>query len=125
MKRARFASLLTLLLGLLLFLPMQSFGQAVYGSIFGTVVDSSGAVIPNAKVTVTDVRKGTSDSYTTNESGNYSATHLIPDIYTVKIEAQGFTTAQSDNIQVSADTGSKFDATLKTGSQTETDQVTS
>src|SRR5438105_15112007 len=124
MKRARFASLLTLLLGLLLFLPMQSFGQAVYGSLSGSVVDSDGAVLPNAKVTVTDVRKGTSDSYTTNESGNYSATHLIPDIYTVKIEAQGFTTAQSDNIQVSADTGSKFDATLKTGSQTETVQVT-
>src|SRR5438045_910289 len=124
MIRARFASLLILLCSFVLLLPGQSFGQAVYGSIFGTVTDPSGAVIPNAKVTVTDVRKGTSDSYTTNESGNYSATHLIPDIYTVKIEAQGFTTAQSDNIQVSADTGSKFDATLKTGSQTETVQVT-
>src|SRR5581483_4893345 len=80
MKRARFASLSLLLLGLLLLLPWQSFGQAVYGSIFGTVTDPTGAVIPNAKVTVTDVRKGTSDVYTTNESGNYSATHLIPDI---------------------------------------------
>ncbi|HEU5231922.1 MAG TPA: TonB-dependent receptor [Terriglobales bacterium] len=124
MKRARFASLFFLLLGLLLLLPLQSFGQAVYGSIFGTVTDPSGAVIPNAKVTVTDVRKGTSDVFTTNESGNYSATHLIPDIYTVKIEAQGFTTAQSDNIQVSADTGAHFDASLKTGAQTETVQVT-
>src|ERR1051326_7424344 len=74
MKRARFASLSLLLLGLLLLLPSQSFGQAVYGSIFGTVTDPTGAVIPNAKVTVTDVRKGTSDVYTTNESGNYSAT---------------------------------------------------
>src|SRR3954468_21600147 len=124
MKRARFASLLNLLLGLLLFLPMQSFGQAVYGSIFGTVTDPTGAVIPNAKVTVTDVRKGTSDSYTTNESGNYSATHLIPDIYKIKIEAQGFSIAQSNEIQVSADSGSKFDAVLKTGSQTETVEVT-
>src|SRR5947208_15448513 len=121
--RARCAFLFTLLLGLLLFLPMQSFGQAVSGSIFGTVTDPTGAVIPNAKVTVTDVRKGTSDSYTTNESGNYSATHLIPDVYTIKIEAEGFTTAQSDTIQVSADTGWKFDATLKTGLQTETVQV--
>jgi hypothetical protein len=124
MMRARFASVVTLLACLFLLLPMQSFGQAVYGSIFGTVTDPSGAVIPNAKVTVTDTRKGTSDVYTTNESGNYSATHLIPDIYTIKIEAQGFTTAQSDNIQVSADTGSKFDAALKTGAQTETVQVT-
>ncbi|MFL6438552.1 MAG: TonB-dependent receptor [Terriglobales bacterium] len=124
MMRARFASVVTLLACLFLLLPMQSFGQAVYGSIFGTVTDPSGAVIPNAKVTVTDVRKGTSDAYTTNGSGNYSATHLIPDVYTIKIEAQGFTSAQSDNIQVSADTGAKFDATLKTGAQTETVQVT-
>src|SRR6185437_6494565 len=124
MKRARFASLLLLLLGLLLLLPLQSFGQAVYGSIFGTVADPTGAVIPNAKVTVTDVRKGTSDVYTTNESGNYSATHLIPDAYKIKIEAQGFQTAESDNVQVSADSGSKFDAVLKAGSQSETVQVT-
>jgi outer membrane receptor protein involved in Fe transport len=124
MMRARFASVVTLLACLFLLLPMQSFGQAVYGSIFGTVTDPSGAVIPNAKVTVTDTRKGTSDVYTTNESGNYSATHLIPDIYTIKIEAQGFTTAQSDNIQVSADSGARFDAALKTGAQTETVQVT-
>src|SRR2546423_10688334 len=124
MIRARFASFLTLLLGFLLLLSGQGFGQAVYGSIFGTVTDSTGAVIPNAKVTVTDVRKGTSDSYTTNESGNYSATHLIPDIYKIKIEAQGFATAESDQVQVSADTGSKFDAVLKTGAQTETVQVT-
>jgi outer membrane receptor protein involved in Fe transport len=122
--RARFASVVTLLACLFLLLPMQSFGQAVYGSIFGTVTDPSGAVIPNAKVTVTDTRKGTSDVYNTNESGNYSATHLIPDVYTIKIEAQGFTTAQSDNIQVSADTGSKFDAVMKAGAETETVQVT-
>lgn len=124
MKRARFASLLLLLLGLLLLLPLQSFGQAVYGSIFGTVTDATGAVIPNAKVTVTDVRKGTSDTYTTNGSGNYTATHLIPDVYKIKIEASGFAAAESDEITVSADTGSKFDAVMKTGAQTETVQVT-
>src|SRR5215469_7494925 len=125
MTRARCASPLTLLLGLLVVLiPLPSFGQAVYGSIFGTVTDPSGAVIPNAKVTVTDVRKGTSETYTTNESGNFSVTHLIPDAYQVKIEAQGFQVAQSDNIQVSADTGSRFDAVMKAGAQTETVQVT-
>lgn len=124
MTRARFTSFLTLLLGLFLLLPLQSFGQAVFGSIFGTVTDQSGAVIPNAKVTVTDVRKGTSVTYTTNESGNYSATHLIPDSYQVKIEAQGFESAQSNQIQVLADNGAKFDASLKAGAQSETVQVT-
>ncbi|MBV9147970.1 MAG: TonB-dependent receptor, partial [Acidobacteria bacterium] len=124
MKPARIASLLCFACAMMLLLPMQSFGQAVYGSIFGTVTDPTGAVIPNAKVTVTDVRKGTSESYTTNESGNYSATHLIPDTYKIKIEASGFSAAESDEITVSADTGSKFDAVMKTGAQTETVQVT-
>src|SRR5690349_23311608 len=100
MTRARFASLFVSLLGFLLLVPTQGLGQAVYGSIFGTVTDPTGAVIPNAKVTVTDVRKGTSDVYSTNESGNYSATHLIPDLYKVKVEASGFAAAESENIKI-------------------------
>ena len=123
MKPARIASFLFLVLGIVFLLPAQSFGQAVFGSIFGTVTDPSGAVIPNAKVTVTNTRKGTSEAYTTNESGNYSATHLIPDVYKVKVEAQGFAVAESDEITVHADSGEKFDATMKTGAQTETVQV--
>src|SRR6185312_17123905 len=124
MKRARFASLILLLLGLSLLLPLQSFGQAVYGSIFGTVTDPSGAVIPNAKVTVTNTRKGTSDTVTTDASGNYRVTHLIPDLYQVKVESQGFETSVSESLQISADTAAKFDTALKTGAQTETVQVT-
>src|SRR5260370_34307448 len=42
--------------------------QAVYGNIIGTVTDSQGAAIANAKVTVTSVTKGTSEETTTNES---------------------------------------------------------
>jgi hypothetical protein len=47
---------------LLMLLPLQSFAQAVLGSIFGTVTDS---VIPSAKVTVSDVGKGTLETVTT------------------------------------------------------------
>ena len=56
-----------------------AFAQAVFGSIFGTATDSTGAVVPNATVTVTDVSKGTSQQVQTNESGNYIVTRLIPD----------------------------------------------
>jgi len=35
------------------------YGQAVYGSLYGTVTDNTGAIVPNATVTVTDVSKGT------------------------------------------------------------------
>src|SRR5947208_5609566 len=65
-------------------------GQAVFGSIFGTVTDPSGAAVPNAKVTVTSATKATSYTATTNADGNYSVTHLIPDTYNVRAEAAGF-----------------------------------
>ncbi|HET9699272.1 MAG TPA: carboxypeptidase-like regulatory domain-containing protein, partial [Terriglobales bacterium] len=74
--------------------------QAVYGSILGTVTDPQGAAVPNAKVTVTNVRKGTSDTASTNDQGNYSVTHLIPDTYDITVEAQGFKTASNKGVVV-------------------------
>src|SRR4051794_10525179 len=59
--------------------------QAVYGSILGTVTDPQGAAVVGAKVTVTDKNKGTTQQTATNDSGNYSVTHLIPDLYSVKV----------------------------------------
>ncbi|HVZ17776.1 MAG TPA: TonB-dependent receptor [Terriglobales bacterium] len=98
--------------------------QAVYGSIIGSVTDPQGAAVPNAKVTITDVRKGTSDTATTNESGNYTVTHLIPDIYDIKIEAQGFKTAEQKGITVMADQASRNDIKMSLGSVSEAVEVT-
>src|SRR5580765_249496 len=55
----------------------NAFAQAVYGSIAGTVYDSSGAGVPKAAVTITDLKKSISYTTTTNESGNYNQSHLI------------------------------------------------
>ncbi|HKW24312.1 MAG TPA: TonB-dependent receptor [Terriglobales bacterium] len=106
------------------FLPNTAQSQAVYGSIFGTVTDPSGAAVPDAKVTVTDIAKGTSDTTTTNATGNYTMTHLIPDSYTVKVEAQGFKTATQGPVVVNADQGSKVDMPLQLGQVTEAVEVT-
>ena len=51
--------------------------QAVYGNIVGTVVDPSGAAVPDAKVTITDIKRSVNFTTTTNESGNFSQRHLI------------------------------------------------
>ena len=47
------------------------FAQAIYGSLAGTITDTTGAVIPNATVTITDVNKGTRGTVTSNGAGNY------------------------------------------------------
>ena len=99
-------------------------GQAVYGSIIGTVTDQQGAAVAGAKVTVTSVTKGTSDETTTNESGNYIVTHLIPDTYNIKIEAQGFKMYDIKAIQVSADASARVDAKLELGAVTQSIEVT-
>jgi len=99
-------------------------GQAVYGSILGTVTDPSGAAVSGAKVTVTSQTKNVSTTETTNDSGNYAVTHLIPDVYSVHIEGQGFKTLQFKDIQVSADTGARVDGQFQVGSASEQVEVT-
>src|SRR5437899_5566778 len=101
-----------------------SFGQAVYGSIIGTVTDPQGNTVTGAKVTVTSVTKGTSQETATNDSGNYSVTHLIPDTYKVKVEAPGFKTHDVASVQVSADAAARVDAQLQVGAVTQTVEVT-
>jgi len=100
-------------------------GQAVFGSIFGTVTDPSGAAVPNAKVTVTSATKATSYTATTNADGNYSVTHLIPDTYNVRAEAAGFKAFEVKNTPVSADAAARVDGQFQVGGTTETVEVTS
>jgi hypothetical protein len=80
--------------------PAAVHAQAVFGTIVGTVTDPTGAVIPNATIIVTDPSKGTSQTVQSNGSGNYTVSRLIPDTYTVKASAQGFTAAETDNVIV-------------------------
>jgi hypothetical protein len=97
--------------------------QSVYGSIFGTVTDKSGAAIPNATISVTSETKNTVVTVTSNGSGDYSVAHLIPDVYDLKVEAQGFKSFQAKSIQVLADTSPRIDPTLDVGGASETVQV--
>ena len=98
--------------------------QAVYGSIAGTVFDSSGAPIPQATVTVTNAERNTTTSVTTNDSGNYSQTHLIIGHYTVRVEAAGFNVEVQQGVELAIDTVSTVDFHLKPGKVQETVQVT-
>jgi len=98
--------------------------QAVYGSIFGTVSDKSGAALPTITVTVTDVSKGTSVIVKTNDTGLYRVQHLIPDTYSVQAEGAGFSKTVVNNVVVYADTSPEVDLQMTVGAVSNTVVVT-
>jgi len=124
MKRSVWAAIAALAV-IWTFCVPAAFSQAVYGSILGTVTDPTGAAVNGAKVTAISQSKSVSTEAKSNESGNYAITHLIPDVYTIRVEAQGFKTLEFKDVQVSADTGSRVDGQFQIGGTTETVEVTS
>ncbi len=67
-----------------------TFAQSTTGTLMGTVTDPNGAVIPNAKVTITDTNTGLAKTLTTNGEGKYFAPSLQPGEFTLTAEATGF-----------------------------------
>jgi hypothetical protein len=90
------------------------FAQASSSSaeLRGQVTDSTGAAIPNAKVTLTDTAKGTTKSGVTDGEGNYIFVGLLPSLYEIKVEAPGFTTNTS---KIELTVGQQADIPIKLG----------
>jgi hypothetical protein len=86
------------LMSLVICTVLSAAAQFDTGTLSGTAVDNSGAVIPNATITVTNVGTGHSVGLTTNGSGAFSASALPFGMYTVTATAPGFGTATSKNI---------------------------
>src|SRR5450755_2059870 len=113
-----------LLCALLVGFSQKAVAQQTFGSIFGTVTDSSGGAVANAKITVIDKEKGTSSEVMSDESGNYTKGQLIPDTYTVSVEAPGFQKAVSSDIAVRVDEAARLDVKLQVGDVTTQVEVT-
>ena len=101
-----------------------SAAQAVYGSIAGTVTDSSGARAPGARLTITSLERGTVDSVTSNSSGYYRKDRLLPGRYELKAELKGFKTQVVAPVVVGLDAQTKVDPVLQPGDVTEALTVT-
>ncbi len=85
------------------------------GTILGTVEDQSGAVIPGALVTVTNLATGLERSVKTDDNGNYNFTLLPVGIYRVKCEKEGFKTAVKNNVVLQVAQRLKLDFVLELG----------
>lgn len=99
--------------------------QAIYGSFYGTVLDNTGAVVPNAKVTVTDVAKGTRTVVQSNGEGFWRVDNLIPDTYTVQVEAGSFAPGHAEGVEVHAGTSQQVDVSLQVQGSQQSVTVTS
>src|SRR5882724_9553120 len=95
-------------------------GQAVNATLLGTVTDSSGAPVGNAKITITETNTGISRTSQTNESGNYVVPDLPPGTYTVVAELSGFKRASRPAIDVVVNTTGRVDLVLQPGNISET-----
>jgi hypothetical protein len=103
-----------LLLLLATFGASSAKGQAVYGSIGGTVADASGGAVAHAKVTITDTGRNVVYNTETANDGSYKQTHLIIGHYRVQVEMTGFKTENTE-VDVAVDEVKTVDLTLQPG----------
>ena len=90
-------------------------GAQTQGGISGLVTDSSGAAIPGATVTVTNTATRGMRTTTTNAEGLYSFPSLPPGFYAVKVELQGFKTAELSKVKVDIEQTVRLDVPLQVG----------
>src|ERR1700691_2314616 len=94
------------------------------GSIVGFVSDSSGAVVPGAKVTIKNEGTGESRTVSTDSSGHYAVPNLPPTSYTMTAEATGFQKFESTKNVLASNSTISIDAKLSLGAATQTVEVT-
>ena len=104
---------------ILLLVASPGYAQLDRGTLTGTVLDASGAAIPNASVVIT--MTGTNAVYPTqtNDVGQYNVPNLPIGTYSIKFEAPGFKVQQRENITLQISQVLRLDAQLEVGSEKE------
>ena len=122
-RRTSLVSLvLVALLALLTAAPMTAQVSNATGNIQGVITDPTGAVVPEAKVTILNKATGRTIDSTSTSSGVYTSGSLVPGVYTVRVEATGFqTTELTATVQVGSTTGGNIK--LQVGSSNTTVEV--
>lgn len=109
---------------MLLVASTAAFGQLTTADILGTVTDSSGAVIPNASVTLTNLGTNEKRTSQTNGSGDYSFTLLQVGHYSIAVKSSGFQASIIKDLAVEAGDRARADAHLLPGLESTVVEVT-
>src|SRR5918994_5145866 len=107
-----------------LLLPSPTYAQFDTATVLGTIRDSSGAVVPGATLTLTNVSTGITASTTADTKGDYQFLNVRIGSYTVRAELQGFSAAEAEDVQVTVNARMRVDLALKVGNVGETVVVT-
>jgi len=94
--------------------------QVLYGSVVGTVTDQTGAVVPNATVTIANVNTGQTREGTTDAAGYYSIPNALEGTYDLSVKVTGFRPYVQKGVVVSINTVIRVNLSLQLGSVTET-----
>src|SRR5438128_7971556 len=92
-----------------------AFAQSERGTITGTGQEGSNAVVPGAKVTLTNTLTGVSFSVPTNAAGDFTVPQLQVGVYSVRVDKEGFRPATLSGIVLNASATVRADATLEVG----------
>ena len=117
--------LLLWLTGLALLFNSLAFAQRDLGTITGTVTDTQNAVVPNVKITITEVATGLKYEVESGADGSYVRPALKPGTYSVAAEAKGFRRMEQDNVVVAGGDRVGVNLTLPVGDITQSVEVTS
>jgi len=93
--------------------------QILYGSLVGTVTDPSGAIIPNATVTITNEATGQTREVSSDEAGRYSILSVPPGVYSLKVAISGFRTHEQKNVEITINTITRTDIKMAVGEITQ------
>ena len=116
---------LALLVAAATMLPSSLQAQSFYGSVVGTVTDSTGAVVAGASVTVTNTGTNSTTTVQTDTGGKYSVVNLVPANYKVIVSKSNFKRFERGSVPVQVGSSIRIDAELSVGNTSETVQVTS
>ncbi len=104
--------------------PTAALSQNVYGTIAGTATDSSGASIPDAKMTLTNLDTAEARTVQTESSGNYTFVNILPGRYKLDAEKAGFKKFERQPITVEIESGLRINVALEVGELNQTVEVT-
>jgi hypothetical protein len=102
----------------------QAYAQVAGATLTGTVKDSSGAIIPNAQVAITEVATGVTRTVSPGSAGLYTAPNLLPGAYEIRVTATGFSTQLHKGVTLTVGAEQVLDFTMKVGQVSQTVEVT-